>query len=91
MASYRISPNAEADLERIWLYGLTHWGVEAADRYHLNFFEHFETLASQPFLYPVSDIRDGYRRSVCGVFYRLNGKIVEIMAIIGKQELDEWL
>ena len=30
MANYRVSPNAEADLERIWLYGLERWGLEAS-------------------------------------------------------------
>jgi hypothetical protein len=32
--------------------------------------------------------------SVCGVdntYYRVSGKSVEIMAVIGQQDLDEWL
>jgi len=94
MANYRISPNAEADLERIWFYGLEHWGVKAADRYHSAFFDHFEELAAQPLLHAISDIREGYRRSICGkdsVFYRVDGETVEIMAIIGQQDLNEWL
>ena len=93
MASYRLSPDAEADLGRIWLYGLERWGAEAADRYHAAFFRHFEQLAAQPLLYPaVDDIREGYRRSVCGrdsVYYRIGSGTVEIMAIIGRQDLDE--
>ena len=94
MANYKISPNARADLERIWFYGLEHWGVEAADRYYSAFFDHFEELAEQPLLYAVSDVRKGYRRSICGkdsVFYRISGDAVEIMAIIGQQEVNEWL
>jgi len=94
MASYRISPNAKADLERIWFYGLEQWGLEAADTYHAAFFDHFEQLAEQPFLYPPCDIREGYRRSVCGsdsVYYRTLEEAVEIMAIIGQQDASKWL
>ena len=95
MTGYRISPEAEADLYRIWLYGLEKWGVVQADRYYAAFFEQFEKIAEQPYLYPtVDDIREGYRRSVCGVdsiYYRIENETVEIMAIIGRQDLDEWL
>ncbi len=46
-------------------------------------------------MYPPADhIRKGYKRSQCGVeniYYRLNGEIVEIIAIIGKQDINEWL
>lgn len=94
-AGYRLSPNAEADLERIWHYGLEQWGIDAADRYYAAFFKHFEQLAAQPLLYPVADdIREGYRRSVCGkdsVYYRIEAGTIEIMAIIGRQDLDNWL
>jgi len=57
--------------------------------------ERFDKLAEQPLLYPaVDDIREGYRRSVCGtdsIYYRIEGQIVEIMALIGQQDVDEWL
>ena len=56
------------------------------------FFDRFEQLAEQPLLYQaVDDIREGYRRSVCGVdsiYYRINRNTVEIMAIIGPQDID---
>ncbi len=90
MANYRVSPTAKADLRRIWFYGLEHWGVKAADRYHDAFFEHFERLAEQPLLYPVSEHFEGYRRSPCGsdsVYYRVDRETVEIMAIIGRQDV----
>ena len=57
--------------------------------------ERFDKLAEQPLLYPtVDDIREGYRRSVCGtdsIYYRIEGQTVEIMAVIGQQDVDEWL
>ena len=95
MGSYRVSEAAEADLYRIWLYGLQRWGVAEAGRYYATLFERFDQLAEQPYLYPaVDDIREGYRRSVCGadsIFYRIDGEDVEIMAIIGQQDVDDWL
>lgn len=33
MANYNLSPAAEDDLYRIWLYGLETWGEDAADQY----------------------------------------------------------
>ena len=95
MVNYRISPQAQADLYRIWLYGLEHWGIDKADQYQADFVERFKQLAAQPFLYAViDDIGKGYRRSVCGtdsIFYRIDGDRVEIMTILGQQDLDKWL
>jgi toxin ParE1/3/4 len=95
MGNYRLSENAESDLYRIWLYGLEHWGLERANAYHSAFMQHFEQLADNPLLHPsVADIRQGYRRSVCGsdsVYYRIEMNTVEIMAIIGQQDVDQWL
>ncbi|EDZ65316.1 hypothetical protein NOC27_1994 [Nitrosococcus oceani AFC27] len=42
----------------------------------------------------MDELRAGYRRSVCGsdsVYYRIVGETVEIMAIIGRQDLEAWL
>ena len=59
------------------------------------FFDRFELLAEQPYLYQaVDDIREGYRRSVCGVdsiYYQVDGDTVEIMNIIGRQDINEAL
>jgi toxin ParE1/3/4 len=59
------------------------------------FFYRFEQLAEQPYLYQaVDDIREGYRRCVCGVdsiYYRIDGNTVEIMNIIGRQDTNETL
>ena len=60
---------------------------EQADRYFNRFFERFDEIAKQPLRYhAVDDIRDGYRRSVCGVDciqYRVADDAVEIMRILG--------
>lgn len=95
MASYRLSPNAKDDLERIWFYGLETWGVDAADRYIEGLFERFQEIAERPLLYQaVDEIREGYRRSVFksdSIFYRIDGDTVEIMAVIGQQDLKNWV
>ena len=95
MASYRISEDAKADLRRIYRHGVREYGDALADQYYYVFFARFEELAEQPYLYQaVDDIREGYRRSVCGVdsiYYRVEDDTVEIMAILGQQDLDDWI
>lgn len=94
MGRYRLSKKAEIDLERIWFYGLDTWGMEAADCYHKKLLLHFEKLAENPYANPSTNVKLGYRRSVCGVetvYYRINDEVVEVMAIIGKQDTNIWL
>ena len=95
MGNYRLTEDAKADLIRIYRRGLRSHGEAQADRYYNAFFDRFEQIAEQPLLYPaVDDIRTGYRRCVCGVdsvYYRIQGEAVEIMAIIGRQDIEEWL
>jgi len=95
MANYRISEDAKADLMRIYRRGVREFGEAQADQYYDAFFDRFEELAEQPYLYQaVDDIREGYRRSVCGadsIYYRVDGDTVEVMAILGQQEVAEWI
>ena len=95
MGIYRLTAEAKDDLRRIYRRGLQEYGEEQADKYFAAFVDRFETLAEQPFLYPAVDhIRKGYRRSVCGVdsiYYRIVDDTVEIMAIIGQQDVESWL
>lgn len=90
MAIYKLSSGAEVDLYRIWLYGVHTFGVNKADKYYHAFFHQFDLIAQDPLIYPAVDyIKKGYRRGVSGVdsiYYRINGDIVEIMAIIGRQD-----
>jgi len=52
-------------------------------------------IAQRPFSFESVDyIKKGYRRCVCGsdsIYYRINNGSVEIMAIIGRQELNNIL
>jgi toxin ParE1/3/4 len=95
MGNYRLTPDAEEDLWRIYYWGFRKYGEAAADKYYSVFFERFEQLADQPFSYPpVDHIRKDYRRSVCGIdtiYYRVVDDTAEIMNVLGRQDRDEWL
>lgn len=95
MANYRLSEAAKDDLIRIHQYGVRNFGEAQADRYFHAFFEQFDAIAASPYLYQSVDyIRQGYKRCVCGVdsiYYRIIDNTVEIMRIIGKQDVDEQL
>jgi toxin ParE1/3/4 len=65
MATYKLSPDAEDDLYRIWVYGSKKFGIAQADKYYKAFFHQFDLIAKDPFLYPTVDhIRKDYRRAV---------------------------
>ena len=95
MGSYKLSEDAKDDLIRIHQHGIREYGEIQADKYYAAFFDRFEELAEQPYLYQTVDhIREGYRRSVCGVdsiYYRVEGDTVEIMNILGRQDSSEAL
>ena len=87
---YRLSKAAEEDLIGIALFGDEHFGIAQSNRYRDQLESRFSALAEQPLLYPAVDhVREGYRRSVCGVhsiFYRIDGKVVEIIRILKNQD-----
>lgn len=95
MYNYRISLNAKEDLRRIYIYGYELYGEKKADEYYHGFFDTFEQIAANPFIYQsVDHIRPGYRRCPYGsdtVYYRMNEVTVEVMAILGGQDIDTWL
>lgn len=90
MEGYKLTQDAEKDLQGIYVYGVAQFGEKRADIYYDELFDRFEEIARNPYLYQdVSHIRNGYRRSVCGsnsIYYRMVGNMVEIVAIIGQQD-----
>ena len=91
MAEYRSSNEAKEDLIRIHQFGVKKFGITQADKYFYSFFDYFEIIAQRPFSFESVDyIKEGYRRCPCGsdtIYYRINDSMVEIMAIIGMQDL----
>jgi toxin ParE1/3/4 len=94
MADYKLSNLAKEDLIRIHRYGLAKFGTAQADKYFDSFFVNFDIIAKNPFYFESVDyIKTGYRLCACGsdsIYYKIdnnNNNIVEIMAIVGKQDL----
>lgn len=90
MSRYKLSQKADQDLFNIAQYGLEHYGLSKADQYRDQLKQRFEKIADAPLMYPsINHIRDGYRRSVCGVhaiYYRITDNVVEIMRILRSQD-----
>ena len=95
MAEFRISNTAKEDLIRILHYGIKKFGITQADKYFDSFFEYFEIIAQRPFPFESVDfIKKGYRCCVCGsdsIFFKVNEDVIDIMAIVGRQDLDSIL
>lgn len=91
MAKYKLSNVAKEDLIRIHHYEVEKFGTTQADKYFNSFFDYFEIIAQQPFAFESIDyIKEGYRRCPCGVdsiYYRIENISVEIVAIVGRQDL----
>ena len=95
MAKYRLSNEAKHDLIRIHHYGIEKFGMTQADKYFESFFEYFDIIAERPYSFEsVEYIKNEYRRCVCGsdsIYFKINKDIVDIMAIVGSQNLNEKL
>ncbi len=91
MTKYRLSNDAKDDLIRIHRYGVKKFGMQQADKYFDTFFEYFDIIAKKPYSFESVDyIKEGYRRCVCGsdsIYYKINNNVVDIMAIVGRQDL----
>ncbi|MDR2240755.1 MAG: type II toxin-antitoxin system RelE/ParE family toxin [Zoogloeaceae bacterium] len=81
-----LSPLAQADLDEIWNYTVTHWGVDQAERYLRDIQAATETLAGNPWHgQACEDIRPGYRKIPVGshiIFYRLTNQGVDIVRVL---------
>jgi len=92
MAKYKLSNVAKNDLIRIHHYGVKRFGIVQADKYFDTFFDYFNTISERPFSFESVDfIKEGYSRCACGsdsIYYKINNDEVEIMAIIGRQDLN---
>jgi toxin ParE1/3/4 len=81
-----ITVEADQDLDALYNDGYQTWGEAQADKYYDAILAHFDVLCDNPYLFrAVDEIREGYRRSVCGkhsLFYRIVGDTVEIMGLV---------
>jgi toxin ParE1/3/4 len=90
MYNYKLSFEAEDDVIRIFEYGLGRFGLQQATKYYDMMYECFDKIASDPFMFPVVvNYKNAERFCVCGVdtiYYNINKKEIEIVAIIGRQD-----
>ncbi len=88
---YKISKQAEIDLENIWLYTFEEWSLEQADYYFDLIMDEIEYISKNPKSgKDYSNVRKGYFRSRMKshfIFYRINLKEekVEIIRILHQQ------
>ncbi|PHP64956.1 plasmid stabilization protein ParE [Zhengella mangrovi] len=86
-SQYRLTPQAVADLEAIWLYTAETWSVRQADLYTDSFAQSFETLLTMPeiareraeFTPPVRIHPSGQHHIV----YRIEADHILIIRILG--------
>lgn len=83
--NFRISKEAENDLEKIWLYTFENWSIEQADRYLNLIFDEIDYLCLKPDSgFDFVNIRKGYWRSKVKshfIFYKINSKQDELEVI----------
>ncbi len=86
MAGYALSPAAQADLENIWDYTVTHWGEVQAEDYTRDIQAACEALSNGMLVSrSADDIRAGYRKVAVGshvMFFRMQSDMVEIIRIL---------
>lgn len=95
MADYKISLEAQNDLQQAYIYGVERYGVPAADDFYDALSACFDVIASSPRTWPrVEHVKQGYRRYIyrkgrgrTSIYYRIVGDIVEIMAVVQRQNL----
>lgn len=90
---YKFSYEAKMDLARIYWHGVKTFGEHQAESYFEKLIQRCGEISEAPYKYQTVDhIREGYRRSVCGVdsiYYRINGEMIEIMRILGRQDVED--
>jgi toxin ParE1/3/4 len=89
--NYKISNEAQIDIENIWLYTFETWSVEQADRYFNLILDEIEYLTQRPTSgKDYNHFRKGYYRTKVRshfIFYRINVKEneIEIIRILHQQ------
>ena len=88
---YRISSEAQKDIEGIWLYTSETWSVDQADRYYHLIFDEIEFIAENPTSgKDYGHVREGYYRTKVKshfIFYRIDEAdgVVEIIRVLHQQ------
>lgn len=83
--NYKISIEAQNDIEKIWLYTFENWSLEQADHYFDMIMNEIEYIAENPkFGTDFGDVRKDYLRTRVKshfIFYKVNSKQKEVEII----------
>jgi toxin ParE1/3/4 len=86
---YHLTQAADADLERLYEWGIDRFGMNAADEYYDGLIARLGQIADTPQLWQEVDyIRAGYRRSVYvahSIYYRVEDNGVLIVRVLGRE------
>jgi toxin ParE1/3/4 len=83
--TYRLSPLAEADLEKIWLYTFRQWSLEQADEYYRGIVAAIEGLASGRKIGQRTNVREGYWKYKIGmhvIYFRCTHEYLDVIRIL---------
>jgi len=93
MAKYTLSNAASHDFEKIFEFGIDHYGLERALNYANNMQQRFSDLVDKPLHYPAVDhVRPGYRLCVYAshsIYYKIENADIIIVRILGQQDLSK--
>jgi toxin ParE1/3/4 len=86
---YYLTQAADADLERLYEWGIDRFGVKVADEYYDGLIARLTQIANTPQLWQeVDHIRAGYRRSVYvahSIYFRIEASGVFIVRVLGRE------
>jgi len=86
---YYLTQAADADLERMYEWGIDRFGVKVADEYYDGLIARLTQIANTPQLWQeVDHIRAGYGRSVYvahSIYFRVEASGVLIVRVLGRE------
>ena len=86
---YYLTQAADADLERVYEWGIDRFGVKVADEYYDGLIARLTQIANTPQLWQeVDHIRAGYRRWVYvahSIYFRVEASGVVIVRVLGRE------
>jgi toxin ParE1/3/4 len=83
---YVLSRRAQSDLNQIWDYTETRWGIDQAEIYLRQLWQHIKIIAARPTSgRACPEVRAGYYKYRSGshfLFYRITGDGVDVVRIL---------
>lgn len=91
MPEYRLTPKAKEDMEAVWLYSLSQWGMAQTSRYIDDLVDAFLFLTETPKAGSACDnIREGYRKYPIirhTIYYKETAYGIEVVRVLHGQML----